>query len=81
MASFALAGTLEEPPEEEATSGATPQYIYEPSAGEIFAALLPRYVETLTAPFSERIRLRAGQQNFESTPDDHVLKIQAQMTF
>jgi F-type H+-transporting ATPase subunit gamma len=36
-----------EPPEEEATSGATPQYIYEPSAGEIFAALLPRYVETL----------------------------------
>lgn len=36
-----------EPPEEDAASGPTPQYIYEPSAAEIFAALLPRYVETL----------------------------------
>ena len=36
-----------EPPEEDATSGATPQYIYEPNATAIFAALLPRYVETL----------------------------------
>ncbi len=36
-----------EPPEEEAAGGLTPQYIYEPNAGEIFAALLPRYIETL----------------------------------
>jgi len=36
-----------EPPEEDAASGATPQYIYEPNATAIFAALLPRYVETL----------------------------------
>ena len=36
-----------EPPEEDTTSGATPQYIYEPNATAIFAALLPRYVETL----------------------------------
>ncbi len=28
-------------------NGATPQYIFEPDAGTIFAALLPRYVETL----------------------------------
>lgn len=36
-----------EPPEEAATNGPTPQYIYEPNAGQIFAALLPRYIETL----------------------------------
>jgi F-type H+-transporting ATPase subunit gamma len=36
-----------EPPEEAAVNGATPQYIYEPDAGKIFAALLPRYIETL----------------------------------
>jgi F-type H+-transporting ATPase subunit gamma len=36
-----------EPPEEAETNGATPQYIYEPNAAEIFAALLPRYIETL----------------------------------
>ena len=36
-----------EPPEEDVASGPTPQYIYEPNAGAIFAALLPRYVETL----------------------------------
>ena len=36
-----------EPPEEEDTNGATPQYIYEPDATAIFAALLPRYIETL----------------------------------
>jgi len=36
-----------EPPEEAETSGPTPQYIYEPNAAEIFAALLPRYIETL----------------------------------
>jgi hypothetical protein len=31
--------------------------------------------------YNERIRLRTGQQNLETMPDDHVLKIQAQMTF
>jgi F-type H+-transporting ATPase subunit gamma len=36
-----------EPPEEAETNGPTPQYIYEPNAAEIFAALLPRYIETL----------------------------------
>ena len=36
-----------EPPEEDAAGGATPQYIYEPDATAIFAALLPRYIETL----------------------------------
>lgn len=36
-----------EPPEEAGANGATPQYIYEPNAGKIFAALLPRYIETL----------------------------------
>ncbi|HEU5347294.1 MAG TPA: ATP synthase F1 subunit gamma [Ktedonobacterales bacterium] len=36
-----------EPPEEDVARGSTPQYIYEPNAGAIFAALLPRYVETL----------------------------------
>ncbi len=37
-----------EPPEEAETNGGpTPQYIYEPNAVEIFAALLPRYIETL----------------------------------
>jgi F-type H+-transporting ATPase subunit gamma len=34
------------PPEIEETEGATPQYIFEPDAQGIFAALLPRYVET-----------------------------------
>jgi F-type H+-transporting ATPase subunit gamma len=36
-----------EPPEEAETNGPTPQYIYEPNTAEIFAALLPRYIETL----------------------------------
>ncbi len=36
-----------EPPPAEAATGPVPQYIYEPSVGEIFAELLPRYVETL----------------------------------
>lgn len=36
-----------EPPEEAATNGPTPQYIYEPNAAKIFEALLPRYIETL----------------------------------
>lgn len=35
-----------EPPEETATAGLTPQYIYEPSVVQIFEALLPRYIET-----------------------------------
>jgi len=36
-----------EPPPAEAVAGPVPQYIFEPSPGEIFAELLPRYVETL----------------------------------
>jgi F-type H+-transporting ATPase subunit gamma len=36
-----------EPPAAEAVTGPMPQYIYEPGPGEIFAELLPRYVETL----------------------------------
>lgn len=35
-----------EPPEAVETEGAAPQYILEPDAETIFAALLPRYVET-----------------------------------
>ncbi|HZC05947.1 MAG TPA: ATP synthase F1 subunit gamma [Ktedonobacterales bacterium] len=35
-----------EPPEAEETAGAAPQYIFEPDAQQIFAELLPRYVET-----------------------------------
>jgi hypothetical protein len=31
--------------------------------------------------YNERIRLRTGQQNLETMPDDHALKIQAQMSF
>jgi len=31
--------------------------------------------------YNERIRLRPGQQQLETLPDDHVFKIQAQMTF
>jgi hypothetical protein len=31
--------------------------------------------------YNERIRLRPGQQQLETLPDDHVLKIQAQITF
>jgi F-type H+-transporting ATPase subunit gamma len=38
---------VEPPEEEEPSGGPTPQYIYEPNAVEIFAALLPRYIETL----------------------------------
>jgi F-type H+-transporting ATPase subunit gamma len=36
-----------EPPEHAEAHGPTPQYIYEPDAVAIFAALLPRYIETL----------------------------------
>ena len=35
-----------EPPETEEAEGAAPQYIFEPDALQIFAELLPRYVET-----------------------------------
>lgn len=35
-----------EPPTTEETEGPAPQYIFEPSADEIFSQLLPRYVET-----------------------------------
>lgn len=35
-----------EPPATEETEGAAPQYIFEPDAQQIFAELLPRYVET-----------------------------------
>ncbi len=35
-----------QPPEAEETEGAAPQYIFEPDAQQIFAELLPRYVET-----------------------------------
>ena len=35
-----------QPPEAEASAGATPQYIFEPDAQAIFAELLPRYLET-----------------------------------
>jgi len=39
------------------------------------------YVQYSRYIYNERIRLRTGQQNLETFPDDHVLKIQAQMTF
>jgi hypothetical protein len=39
------------------------------------------YIQYSRYIYNERIRLRTGQQNLETMPDDHVLKIQAQMTF
>jgi hypothetical protein len=39
------------------------------------------YIQYSRYLYNERIRLRTGQQNLETMPDDHVLKIQAQMTF
>ncbi|MDB5212329.1 MAG: hypothetical protein JWO86_256, partial [Myxococcaceae bacterium] len=39
------------------------------------------YVQYSRYVYNERIRLRQGQQNLVDFPDDHVLKIQAQMTF
>jgi hypothetical protein len=39
------------------------------------------YIQYSRYLYNERIRLRTGQQNLETFPDDHVLKIQAQMTF
>jgi hypothetical protein len=39
------------------------------------------YIQYSRYLYNERIRLRTGQQNLETIPDDHVLKIQAQMAF
>lgn len=39
------------------------------------------YVQYSRYLYNERIRLRAGQVQLENIPDDHVFKIQAQMTF
>jgi hypothetical protein len=39
------------------------------------------YIQYSRYLYNERIRLRSGQQNLETMPDDHVLKIQAQMSF
>ena len=39
------------------------------------------YIQYSRYLYNERIRLRTGQQNLETIPDDHVLKIQAQMSF
>ena len=39
------------------------------------------YIQYSRYLYNARIRLRSGQQNLETMPDDHVLKIQAQMSF
>lgn len=39
------------------------------------------YIQYSRYMYNERIRLRPGQVQLENLPDDHVLKIQAQMTF
>jgi hypothetical protein len=39
------------------------------------------YVQYSRYLYNERIRLRAGQVQLENIPDDHVFKIQAQITF
>lgn len=39
------------------------------------------YIQYSRYIYNERIRLRTGQVQLESFPDDHVLKIQAQMSF
>ena len=39
------------------------------------------YIQYSRYLYNERVRLRTGQQNLETIPDDHVLKIQAQMSF
>ena len=49
-----------------------------------FTSLLTRamlYIQYSRYMYNERIRLRTGQVQLENFPDDHVLKIQAQMTF
>ena len=39
------------------------------------------YIQYSRYMYNERIRLRPGQVQLENIPDDHVFKIQAQMTF
>ena len=49
-----------------------------------FTSFLTRemiFVQYSRYMYNERIRLRPGQVQLENIPDDHVLKIQAQMTF
>jgi hypothetical protein len=49
-----------------------------------FTSLLTRemiYVQYSRYLYNERIRLRPGQQQLETMPDDHVFKLQAQMSF
>ncbi len=49
-----------------------------------FTSFLTReilYVQYSRYMYNERIRLRPGQVQLENIPDDHVVKIQAQMTF
>jgi hypothetical protein len=49
-----------------------------------FTSFLTRemiYLQYSRYLYNERIRLRTGQQGTETIPDDHVLKIQAQMSF
>ena len=49
-----------------------------------FTSLITRellYVQYSRYMYNERIRLRPGQIQLETMPNDHVLKIQAQMTF
>jgi len=49
-----------------------------------FTSFLTRemiYVQYSRYLYNERVRLRPGQQQLETLPDDHVFKIQAQVTF
>ena len=49
-----------------------------------FTSFLTRemlYLQYSRYAYNERVRLRAGQVNLETIPDDHVVKIQAQMSF
>jgi hypothetical protein len=49
-----------------------------------FTSFLTReilYVQYSRYMYNERIRLRPGQVQLENMPDDHVFKIQAQMTW
>lgn len=49
-----------------------------------FTSLVTRemlYIQYSRYVYNERIRLRTGQVQLENFPDDHVLKIQAQMSF
>ncbi len=49
-----------------------------------FTSFLTRemiYLQYSRYMYNERIRLRPGQQQLETMPDDHVFKLQAQMTF